>query len=251
MPNDHFHDIFKPIFAIFKRFSSQSITKIGLIVLVGLTLNIALTITPTKTEAVFGGQDSGIDSPFSKGSTPPPAGGGIFLVNDIVDLAPLDFELEADIPGITDDAEVAQGQSLFPGSSVILQAKSGAQIATAKTYGGTSRANYLPEGCEWGVKEGRFVAGAHTPHNAQDIAAPTGTPVIASCDGIVVSAQYSGYNGGYGLNIIIDHGNFKTRYGHLSDILVTAGQSVVKGERIGKVGNTGRSTGPHLHFEVW
>jgi murein DD-endopeptidase MepM/ murein hydrolase activator NlpD len=86
-------------------------------------------------------------------------------------------------------------------------------------------------------------------HKAIDIGAPTGTSVIAADSGYVVTAGWSEY--GYGKYVVIDHGNgFQTLYAHLSVILVEVGQSVGKGERIGSVGNTGRSTGPHLHFEI-
>jgi len=85
-------------------------------------------------------------------------------------------------------------------------------------------------------------------HGGVDFFARTGTPVIATADGTVTMAKN---DGGIGLAVEINHGNgFKTRYGHLSSILVKRGQSVKRGETIGLVGNTGRSTGPHLHYEV-
>ena len=86
-------------------------------------------------------------------------------------------------------------------------------------------------------------------HNGVDLAAPIGTPVYAADAGRVV---WSGWdNTGYGYMVLIDHGNgFRTRYGHLSWIFPSYGDYVQKGEQIGKVGSTGRSTGPHLHFEV-
>jgi murein DD-endopeptidase MepM/ murein hydrolase activator NlpD len=87
-------------------------------------------------------------------------------------------------------------------------------------------------------------------HNGVDIANKTGTPIYSAGDGVVVTAQ-GGYNGGYGNTIVIDHGaGKKTRYGHLSSLKVEAGDSVTKGELIGAMGSTGRSTGPHLHFEI-
>ena len=85
-------------------------------------------------------------------------------------------------------------------------------------------------------------------HNALDIAGPSGSPVVAADGGTVILARY---NGNLGNCVIIDHGNgYKTLYGHNSKLLVKQGQKIAKGERIALVGSTGRSTGPHLHFEV-
>lgn len=85
-------------------------------------------------------------------------------------------------------------------------------------------------------------------HNGIDLAAPTGTPIYATADGIVERANYFGSYGNY---IQIGHGNaIETRFAHLSRIIVSDGQQVRKGDLIGYVGSTGRSTGPHLHYEV-
>lgn len=90
----------------------------------------------------------------------------------------------------------------------------------------------------------------HDRYSAIDVGAPTGTPVYAARGGTVISAR-TGWNGGYGNNVIIDHGNgVQTLYAHLSKIYVSYGQTVEQGENIGAVGSTGRSTGPHLHFEA-
>lgn len=87
-------------------------------------------------------------------------------------------------------------------------------------------------------------------HGGDDIAAPSGTPIVAADSGRITTVQYLNY--GYGYNIIVDHGNgYRTLYAHLSRIDVTEGQSVARGERIGLMGSTGRSTGPHLHFEIF
>lgn len=86
-------------------------------------------------------------------------------------------------------------------------------------------------------------------HTGIDLTAPTGTMIHATGDGKVIQASYS--LGGYGKRIIIDHGfGFKTLYAHLNEIDVKVGQQVKRGEQIGKVGSTGRSTAPHLHYEV-
>ncbi len=88
-------------------------------------------------------------------------------------------------------------------------------------------------------------------YNAVDIGAPTGTPIVASASGKVILARRSGYNGGYGLYTIIKHPNgTQTVYAHMSKNISYEGQWVTQGQVIGYVGNTGRSTGPHVHFEV-
>ncbi len=86
-------------------------------------------------------------------------------------------------------------------------------------------------------------------HPGIDISTPVGTKVQAPADGIVVS---SGQQGGYGNALVIDHGyGVVTRYGHLDSFAVKPGQRVKRGDVIAYVGSTGRSTGPHLHYEVW
>ncbi len=86
-------------------------------------------------------------------------------------------------------------------------------------------------------------------HPAIDVANRTGTPILAADDGYVVMSGRDTW--GYGNQVVIDHGNgVKTRYAHLNTILVKAGQSVKKNQQIGTMGSTGRSTGPHLHFEI-
>lgn len=92
------------------------------------------------------------------------------------------------------------------------------------------------------------VYGSTKFHAGLDFAAASGTPVFATADGTVESADRQS---GYGNCIDIAHGyNYLTRYAHLSKILVKPGQKVKRGEMIGKVGSTGKSTGPHLHYEV-
>ena len=86
-------------------------------------------------------------------------------------------------------------------------------------------------------------------HEGQDFAGPYLTPIYATAPGIV---SYVGIRTGYGNVVEIDHGNgFKTRYAHLASYIVHTGQHVALDQRIASLGNTGRSTGPHLHYEVW
>ena len=86
-------------------------------------------------------------------------------------------------------------------------------------------------------------------HQGQDFAAPRNTPILATAPGII---SFAGVRGGYGRTVEIDHGGgFKTRFAHLNSIAVQPGQRVAVGNRIGGMGTTGRSTGVHLHYEVW
>jgi murein DD-endopeptidase MepM/ murein hydrolase activator NlpD len=92
------------------------------------------------------------------------------------------------------------------------------------------------------------VLGGRRQHRGVDLAMPTGTPVYATADGVISKAEWFS---SYGLYISLEHGAaIQTRYGHLSRLAVAAGQAVKKGDLIGYVGSTGRSTGPHLHYEV-
>lgn len=93
------------------------------------------------------------------------------------------------------------------------------------------------------------VTGRIAPHKGVDFALPIGTPVLAVGDGEVIVAKRSGGAGNY---VAIRHGRqYMTRYMHLKTLLVKPGQKVKRGDRIALSGNTGRSTGPHLHFEIW
>jgi murein DD-endopeptidase MepM/ murein hydrolase activator NlpD len=100
----------------------------------------------------------------------------------------------------------------------------------------------------YGVRSDPFHAGA-AMHPGIDLAGAYGTPIYATADGTVVRAGWN--NGGYGNLVELDHGRgITTRYGHMSAILVHAGDHVKRGQQIGRMGSTGRSTGNHLHYEV-
>ena len=85
-------------------------------------------------------------------------------------------------------------------------------------------------------------------HSGVDISSSYGTPVVAPADGVITFADFMG---GYGRAVVVDHGHgISTRYGHLANFAVTTGQHIHRGDTLGYVGLSGRSTGPHLHYEV-
>ncbi|TKJ30613.1 MAG: hypothetical protein CEE40_04635 [Chloroflexi bacterium B3_Chlor] len=97
---------------------------------------------------------------------------------------------------------------------------------------------------------GRISQRAWACHRAIDVAAPIGGPIYAAAAGEVIRAGFTEYPG-YGRLIVIRHANgYQSLYGHLSASYVHAGEYVARGEMIGRMGSTGRSTGPHLHFEI-
>jgi murein DD-endopeptidase MepM/ murein hydrolase activator NlpD len=121
----------------------------------------------------------------------------------------------------------------------------------------TSYSGPIPSSAKRGT--GNFgwpVSGAITQkfagrHGGIDVGAPKGTPVYAADSGYVTLAGWDREIVSYGNEIVINHGNgYMTRYAHLSAMMVDAGDSVKKGQLIGRVGSTGNSTGPHLHFEI-
>jgi murein DD-endopeptidase MepM/ murein hydrolase activator NlpD len=101
---------------------------------------------------------------------------------------------------------------------------------------------------EFGLRRNPFGGFSYEMHRGIDFRGPIGTPIYATADGIVVTAQYSG---GYGNYVVIDHGyGYETLYAHMSDLSVRAGDRVRRGDLVGELGSTGRSSGPHLHYEV-
>lgn len=145
--------------------------------------------------------------------------------------------------------DLANPDLIYVGQRLLLPGGTGALVgryveATAPAPADAPRGsgNFM-----WPVS-GYVTQGYSSRHRGIDIGAPTGTPVHASDAGYV---SLAGWRGDYGNYIIVNHGNgFETVYAHLSQILVVAGQVVQRGEVIGLVGSTGRSTGPHLHFEL-
>ena len=128
----------------------------------------------------------------------------------------------------------------------IITTRSGTQSAVAKRF------SYLPDLGDYFMipTQGRISQGLHG-RNGVDKANYCGTPVYAAADGSVTTADAVGYNGGFGKFIKLAHLNgTETLYSHLSKITVVLGQTVAKGQLIGLMGSTGRSTGCHLHFEV-
>jgi LysM repeat protein len=118
--------------------------------------------------------------------------------------------------------------------------------ATTALSSGSTYAGYYMRPVSGGYRS----QGLHG-YNAIDIAVSVGTPIYAMATGDVILARSGGWNGGYGSYIVIKHLNgTQTLYAHASSVIVSAGQHVVQGQVIGYTGNTGKSTGPHIHFEI-
>jgi len=139
-------------------------------------------------------------------------------------------------PIITWDAPVEQDSS----GNVIAFAPGQAGSCGSVAGGGSAWTNPLPNGT--------YMRGFYAGHSGLDLSAPEGTPILAANSGPVL---YAGWNSwGYGNTVVIGHGPFSTLYGHMSSLAVACGNSVSAGQVIGYVGNTGNSSGPHLHFEI-
>lgn len=162
-----------------------------------------------------------------------------------------------DANGLTSSSAIKIGQRLvLPGGKLPVSApitstaRIGSNISSVvskpapSAEAGTSTTKLL-----WPTAVRRITQYFKRTHNGVDIAGPTGTAIYASETGTII---FSGWNsGGYGNMVIIDHGQgLFTRYAHASKLLVKVGESVKRGDTIALMGSTGRSTGPHLHFEV-
>ena len=154
--------------------------------------------------------------------------------------------------------ELAAGQDILIPNGTIAAAPSVKIAAKAKTSGSGAGASVAAGGPAaasgyygWPVAGGIITQGIHG-YNGIDIGAPNGTPIYAAAAGtVVVAIGNGGYNGGYGNYVVVQHSNgTQTLYAHMTSVQTSSGATVANGEQIGTVGNTGKSTGNHLHFEV-
>jgi len=150
------------------------------------------------------------------------------------------------------DAKIAIGEKIMiPGASLSSNTNTKPKSSSGVAKSGYSSnvplvAGYFINPVPGAVKS----RGVKPGHKGVDLAASTGTPIKAMASGVVLIAR-NGYNGGFGNYVVVQHPNgVKTLYAHMSRLGTTPGAQVSQGQTIGYVGNTGRSTGPHLHFEV-
>lgn len=165
-----------------------------------------------------------------------------------------DTQTIADFPGnsIDDSFSIKAGQELvIPNGSINVPAPvRSTALASAPRSGGTGNASPRGSGqFRWPLNGGLSQYSSFFHPGAVDITDPVGTPIGAADSGRVITVEKLGY--GYGWHVIIDHGNGLTSlYAHMSALYVTVGQNVSKGQTVGALGLTGRTTGPHLHFET-
>lgn len=164
-------------------------------------------------------------------------------------LAGIAKRYEADVDEILSYNQLSSAESVTVGMTIIVP---GGKVATPVSVAPTANVssatggNWLSHPAPGTIK----TQGIHG-YNAVDFAAAVGTPIRAAAAGEVIVSKSSGWNGGYGNYIVIRHSNgVQTLYSHLSRNDVGVGAYVSQGQVIGAMGNTGRSTGPHLHFEV-
>ncbi len=149
--------------------------------------------------------------------------------------------------GVSNDSTDRQFQQLFASWDRPGQSTTVATIATSVAVPSRTPLDNYRMSSNYGMRT-HPVLGGLRGHKGVDMAAPSGTPIYATADGMVSKAEWFS---SYGNFIAIAHGaELETRFGHLSRMAVSAGQRVRKGDLIGYVGSTGRSTGPHLHYEV-
>lgn len=161
---------------------------------------------------------------------------------------PLDPEDDAYRPAVITVSKASDGL----GAPIALRPKPPPSTGIASSGGVIDRPNGLPVAARaltsrFGMR-GHPILGGRRMHSGIDLAAPSGSPVASPAAGVVSFANWSG---GYGLLVTVEHGNgMQTRFAHLSRLMVSPGQRVTRGQLLGLVGSTGRSTGAHLHYEM-
>jgi LysM repeat protein len=166
-------------------------------------------------------------------------------------LKSISTKYKADINDILAYNDLAANAKLKVGNEVIIPDGEISVSATSKAASVKAAASY-PSVAGYFIRPANAVKtqGIHG-HNGVDFGGPIGTSIKAAASGTVTVARSGGYNGGYGSYVVISHPNgTQTLYAHMSSVGVSVGQKIGQGEYIGAIGNTGKSTGPHLHFEV-
>lgn len=149
---------------------------------------------------------------------------------------------------LTSETLAVGDEIIVPNGEIAVSAPT-PRAKSVATQGGSSSSSYAGYYLR-PIAGGTRTQGIHG-YNGVDLAAPVGTPILAAADGEVIISRQGGWNGGYGNYIVVKHGNgTQTLYAHNSSNIVGIGQNVVKGQVIGYVGSTGRSTGAHVHFEI-
>ena len=153
----------------------------------------------------------------------------------------------ASFNGIEGGALAVGGEIIIPDGEALASAPAPQGRAPSYTTPGMlSQIGYYLRPIAGGIRS----QGIHGD-NGVDLAAPTGTPVFASAEGDVIVAKATGWNGGYGQYVVVQHPNgSQTLYAHASNVIVSVGQHVQQGQVIAYVGRTGKVTGPHVHFEI-
>jgi len=176
-------------------------------------------------------------------------------IKDIADIYGADAREIALFNGLPEDAKLKAGDEIIvPHAEIKHEDSEDKPKSKAKTYakaGAAKTSSISTSGYFTNPAPGAILTQGVHGYNGVDLGAPVGTPIYAAAGGSVITSKEGGWNGGYGSMIIISHNNgTQTLYGHLSGNVAAAGQKVAKGDLIGYMGSTGKSTGSHLHFEV-
>lgn len=169
-------------------------------------------------------------------------------------IASIAKKYDGDVADILDYNQLASAEDIAVGDTIVIPDGTITAPAPSKSStiarGGTTVTGGGSAGFTHPLPGSVRSQGIHG-YNGVDLAAPAGTPILAAASGEVIVSRSSGWNGGYGLYVVVKHANgTQTLYAHLSSVAVSVGQNVSAGQKLGGVGNTGRSTGNHLHFEV-
>ncbi len=202
-------------------------------------LTVRSTIRPEQTLVIP--PVSGISHKIAKGDT----------VAKIASRYKTDSEKIKEFNKLADDGSLKVGEKIFvpDGTPPPPPPPPPRRIASPKTILIPTTPPNTSVRYVWPTAVSRITQYFHWRHPGVDIAGPSGTPIYAADDGIV---EYAGWGKGYGLQVVINHGDgVRTRYAHSSKLLVNRGDQVSKGQNIALMGSTGRSTGPHIHFEIY